>query len=41
MQNSMGDMTHLLDENISGNSIIKIYHAQEQEKINFIDLLKM
>ena len=30
VQNSMGQMTHLLDENISGNSLIKIYHAQAQ-----------
>jgi ABC-type multidrug transport system, ATPase and permease components len=31
VQNSMGRMTHLLDENISGSSLVKIYHAQEQE----------
>jgi len=40
VQNSMGDMTHLLDENISGNSIIKIYHAQEQEKNKFYRFIK-
>ena len=40
VQNSMGDMTHLLDENISGNSIIKIYHAQEQEKNKFHRFIK-
>ena len=28
VQNSMGRMTHLLDENISGSSLVKIYHAQ-------------
>ena len=35
VQNSMGNLTHLLDENISGNSIIKIFQAQEQENIKF------
>ena len=35
----MGKMTHLLDENISGNDLIKIYNAQETEKINFSILL--
>jgi len=40
VQNSMGRMTHLLDENISGNSLVKIYHAQEQESNKFNDLIK-
>ena len=31
VQESMGKMTHLLDENISGNDLIKIYQAQETE----------
>ena len=29
VQDSMGRMTHLLDENISGNDLIKIYNAQD------------
>ena len=40
VQNSMGRMTHLLDENISGSSLVKIYHAQEQESKKFNDLIK-
>ena len=40
VQHSMGNMTHLLDENISGNSLVKIYHAQEQESTKFNDLIK-
>jgi len=40
VQNSMGKMTHLLDENISGNSLVKIYHAQNQETIKFHQLIK-
>ena len=39
VQNSMGRMTHLLDENISGSSLVKIYHAQEQESEKFNDLV--
>jgi subfamily B ATP-binding cassette protein MsbA len=35
----MGKMTHLLDENISGNDLIKIYNAQKAKKINFSRLL--
>ena len=35
VQESMGKMTHLLDENISGNDLIKIYQAEDSEKINF------
>jgi subfamily B ATP-binding cassette protein MsbA len=40
VQNSMGRMTHLLDENISGSSLVKIYHAQNQESNKFNDLIK-
>ena len=40
VQQSMGSMTHLLDENISGSSLIKIYHAQTQESTKFNDLIK-
>ena len=39
VQNSMGRMTHLLDENISGSSLVKIYHAQDQETNKFNDLI--
>ena len=35
----MGKMTHLLDENISGNDLIKIYNAQNSEKNKFFKLL--
>ena len=35
VQESMGKMTHLLDENISGNDLIKIYNAQKSEKNKF------
>ena len=40
VQQSMGSMTHLLDENISGNSLVKIYHAQQQESAKFSNLIK-
>ncbi|CAC9561582.1 Lipid A export permease/ATP-binding protein MsbA [uncultured Gammaproteobacteria bacterium] len=40
VQQSMGNMTHLLDENISGNSLIKIYNAQNQESDKFSNLIK-
>ncbi|OIR24909.1 lipid A export permease/ATP-binding protein MsbA [Bathymodiolus thermophilus thioautotrophic gill symbiont] len=40
VQQSMGNMTHLLDENISGNSLIKIYNAQHQESNKFGNLIK-
>ncbi len=40
VQNSMGRMTHLLDENISGSSLVKIYHAQDQESNKFNNLIK-
>ncbi len=40
VQQSMGNMTHLLDENISGNSLVKIYQAQQQENKKFGKLIK-
>ena len=39
VQNSMGKMTHLLDENISGSDLVKIYHAQENEQSKFLKLI--
>jgi len=36
VQDSMGKMTHLLDENISGSDLVKIYHAQENEQSKFL-----
>ena len=36
----MGSMTHLLDENISGNSLVKIYNAQNQESNKFFALIQ-
>jgi len=41
VQQSMGNMTHLLDENISGSSLVKIYHAQNQESSKLIILLRI
>ena len=35
VQKSIGDMTHLLEENISGSSVIKIFQAQKYEKSKF------
>jgi subfamily B ATP-binding cassette protein MsbA len=32
LQYSMGHLTHILDENISNHTLVKIYHAQKQEK---------
>ena len=40
VQKSMGSMTHLLDEDISGSSLVKIYHAQDQESTKFNNLIK-
>jgi len=40
VQQSMGNMTYLLDENISGSSLVKIYHAQNQESSKFNNLIK-
>ena len=39
VQESMGGMTHLLDENISGNDLIKIYNAQQSEKNKFFNII--
>jgi subfamily B ATP-binding cassette protein MsbA len=39
VQESMGKMTHLLDENISGNDLIKIYNAQDSEKNKFFKII--
>ena len=39
VQESMGKMTHLLDENISGNDLIKIYQAQETETNKFFSII--
>lgn len=38
VQQSMGVMTHQLDENISGNALIKLYHVQTQESDKFYSL---
>jgi ATP-binding cassette, subfamily B, bacterial MsbA len=38
VQDSMGSLTHLLDENISGSDIIKIYNAQSVEKTKFFNI---
>lgn len=40
VQKSMGNMTHLLDENISGSSLVKIYNAQQQESHKFFNLIQ-
>ncbi len=40
VQDSMGKMTHLLDENISGSDLVKIYNAQSYEKGKFFKLVK-
>ena len=39
VQESMGKMTHLLDENISGNDLIKIYNAQASAQNNFFNII--
>jgi len=41
VQESMGKMTHLLDENISGIDLIKIYNAQSSEKNKFFNIINM
>ena len=38
---SMGKMTHLLDENISGSDLVKIYNAQSNEESKFSQLVKI
>lgn len=40
VQKSMGNMTHLLNENISSISLVKIYNAQKQESHKFFNLLQ-
>jgi len=39
VQDSMGKMTHLLDENISGSDLVKIYQAQKNEQNKFFKLI--
>jgi len=39
VQESMGKMTHLLDEDISGNDLIKIYQAQNTETNKFFSII--
>ena len=39
IQESMGKMTHQLDENISGNDLIKIYQAQNSETNKFFSII--
>jgi len=41
VQESMGSMTHLLDENISGSDLVKIYNASKSEKNKFYSLVKI
>ncbi|MDA7441409.1 ABC transporter transmembrane domain-containing protein [Candidatus Pseudothioglobus singularis] len=41
VQDSMGSMTHLLDENISGIDLVKIYNASNSEKKKFYNLVKI
>ena len=38
VQDSMGKMTHLLDENISGHDLVKIYNAQKNQQNKFFNL---
>ena len=40
VQESMGSMTHLLDENISGNDLVKIIMPVRVKKLNLVVLLK-
>ena len=41
VQDSMGSLTHLLDENISGNDLIKIYNAQLNERNKFNKIINV
>ena len=41
VQDSMGHLTHILDENISGNDLIKIYNAQSNEKNKFNKIINV
>ena len=40
VQHSVGKITQLLSESISGNYLVKIYHAQKQMHTKFLDLSK-
>ena len=41
VQDSMGKLTHILDENISGSDLIKIYHAQKSEYTKFNKIINI
>ena len=41
VQDSMGKLTHILDENISGSDLIKIYHAQSSESNKFNKIINI
>jgi len=41
VQDSMGKLTHILDENISGSDLIKIYHAQKSEFTKFNKIINI
>ena len=40
VQESMGDIAHVVNENVSGNSIIKMYLAETSQKNKFYELVK-
>lgn len=40
VQQSIGQLTHQLNENISANTLVKLYHAYQQEKNKFYQLIK-
>ena len=41
VQDSMGRLTHILDENISGSDLIKIYNAQSSEESKFKKIINV
>ena len=41
VQDSMGKLTHILDENISGSDLIKIYQAQNSEYTKFNKIINI
>jgi len=41
VQDSMGKLTHILDENISGSDLIKIYNAQSSEENKFNKIINV
>ena len=41
VQDSMGKLTHILDENISGSDLIKIYNAQSSEETKFKKIINV